>query len=146
MTMLRSALVAALLAVSATAWAQPRDDRHWYHGSIHNFHERDYAYWRGGHWYHGRYGGRFGWYWIVDGSYYWYPAPVYPYPDPYVPPTVAVAPAAPVVPAPAAPATPAPAAPTTTTNGTGQTTQTGKGPRGQDTVTEQATAQKTLAT
>jgi hypothetical protein len=38
------------------------------------------------------YGDRDGWWWIVGCVYYLYPAPVYPYPDPYVPPTVVPAP------------------------------------------------------
>ncbi len=52
---------------------------------IHQFHERDIHVWRGGSWYHGVYGGRMGWYWTVGGAYYFYPRPIYPYPDPYVP-------------------------------------------------------------
>lgn len=31
-----------------------------------------------------------GWWWIVGPSWYFYPAPVYPFPDPYTPPTVVV--------------------------------------------------------
>ena len=29
-----------------------------------------------------------GWWWVVGDGWYFYPAPVYPYPDPYVPPAV----------------------------------------------------------
>jgi hypothetical protein len=54
-----------------------------WHGDIHNF---DHGHWRGGHWWHGGYGGRDGWWWIVGPDWYWYSAPVYPYPDAYVPP------------------------------------------------------------
>ena len=36
--------------------------------------------WSRGHWVHGWYGGRYGWYWAVGPSWYWYPAPIYPYP------------------------------------------------------------------
>jgi hypothetical protein len=54
-------------------------------GDVSVFRERDLHIWRGGHWYHGSHGGYSGWWWIVGGVYYWYPAPVYPYPDPYVP-------------------------------------------------------------
>jgi hypothetical protein len=59
-------------------------------------------HWRAGHWYHGRHGGRVGWWWVAGGVWYFYPAPVYPYPDPHaVPPPVAYgAPPAVVVPAP----------------------------------------------
>jgi hypothetical protein len=85
--LLLAATVAACTAFS-TAQADPYDhhEGHWYHGSIHHFHDRDFYAWRGGRWYHGAYGGRLGWWWIVGGVYYSYPGPVYPYPDPYVPP------------------------------------------------------------
>jgi hypothetical protein len=40
------------------------------------------------HWVHGEHLRRTGWWWVVDGEWYFYPAPLYPYPDPYVPPGV----------------------------------------------------------
>lgn len=64
-------------------------------GEIHRFQERDIGIWRSGHWVHGRHDGRAGWWWIVRGVWYFYPAAVYPYPDPYQPPVVTVPPAAP---------------------------------------------------
>ncbi len=64
----------------------------WWHGDIHHFHEHDIGVWRAGRWFHGPHSGRLGWWWIVGGIWYFYPAPVYPYPDPYVPPVVTVAP------------------------------------------------------
>lgn len=74
---------------------------------IHEFHERHAEVWRGGNWYHGNYGGRFGWYWVVGGAYYFYPRPIYPYPDPYVPgAVVASGPVAPAPPPPSQPAAP----------------------------------------
>jgi hypothetical protein len=80
---------------------------HWEGRDIHRFGEHDLRVWRGGSWRHGWHGGRLGWWWIAGGIWYFYPAPVYPYPDPYVPPVVAVSPqpVAPqtVVPAPAQP-------------------------------------------
>lgn len=48
--------------------------------------------WRGGRWYHGPHEGRAGWWWIVGGLWYLYTAPIYPYPDPYLPPGVSVPP------------------------------------------------------
>ena len=78
---------------------EPHEIQHWRHGDIRAFHERDLDRWRGGRWFHGDHVGRSGWWWIVDGAWYFYPAPVYPYPDPYVPPAVAMP-----APAPAAPA------------------------------------------
>jgi len=81
----------------APALAQPRgrgfeghEVEHWRRGDIARFHERDFERWRGGRWFHGDHLGRLGWWWIVDGAWYFYPAPVYPYPDPYRPPSVAV--------------------------------------------------------
>jgi hypothetical protein len=62
-------------------------------GDIHRFHERDMVMWRQGRWYRGNHGGHVGWWWIVAGTWYYYPQPVYPAPDPFVPPMV-VAPAA----------------------------------------------------
>lgn len=44
--------------------------------------------WARGYWHRGWYGPRFGWWWVVGPSWYYYPAPVYPYPNPYVPPVV----------------------------------------------------------
>jgi|SRR5579862_3846819 len=85
---LACACVAAALAAAAPAQAEDR----WWHDDIHRFHEHDFAVWRGGRWFHGDHGGRLGWWWIVGGVWYFYPAPIYPYPDPYVPP-VAVTPA-----------------------------------------------------
>ena len=63
-----------------------------WHGDIHRFHERDLAIWRGGHWFQGRHDGRRGWWWIVGPTWYYYPAPVYPFPDPYQPPIAVLPP------------------------------------------------------
>ncbi len=80
---------------------------HWRDREIHRFHERDIDVWRGGRWYHGYHDNRLGWWWIAAGLWYFYPAPVYPYPDPYAPPVVVNPP---VVVVPQAPA-PAPIQP-----------------------------------
>lgn len=60
-----------------------------WHGDIGRFHEHDWGVWRGGHWAHGIHGGRPGWWWVVGGAWYFYPWPVYPYPNPWEPPPVA---------------------------------------------------------
>ena len=78
---------------------------YWGHGDIRYFHDRDFYAWHGGYWHHSWYGGRFGWWWVVSGVWFFYPVPVYPYPDPYVPSTVIVQQAPPPVPT----AAPAPA-------------------------------------
>lgn len=56
-----------------------------WHGDIGRFQEHDVRVWRSGRWHHGPHHGRHGWWWVVGGAWYFYPAPVYPYPDPYVP-------------------------------------------------------------
>lgn len=61
-------------------------------GDIHRFHEHDIVVWRGGRWWRGPHDGRDGWWWIVGGAWYWYPQPVYPFPDPYRPPLVSAPP------------------------------------------------------
>jgi hypothetical protein len=38
-------------------------------------------WWTGGHWRHTRWHGRLGWWWNVGPSWYFYDAPVYPYPE-----------------------------------------------------------------
>lgn len=118
---LRSLALAAVAATALSGLISPpahAQERWRWGGDIHRFHEADWDHWRGGHWFHGPHGGRPGWWWVVGGLWYFYPAPIYPYPDPYVPPqlvggappaVVAVAPppAAPGAP-PAAAAPPAP--------------------------------------
>jgi hypothetical protein len=93
-----AAIIGACLMVPAfvgtafvgNAVAQPyryERDRHYY---VHDFDR-----WHGGHWFHGGHGGRDGWWWVIGDSWYYYPAPVYPYPDPYALPMVVVPPAPP---------------------------------------------------
>jgi hypothetical protein len=69
-----------------------------WHGGIERFHERDFHVWREGHWEHRYHDGRYGWWWFAGGLWYSYPTPVYPYPDPYVPPAVVAPPAVPAPP------------------------------------------------
>ena len=95
---LRVAAVALALAGGAMSIpATPAAADYWHHG----WHGP--AYWHSGYWHHGWYGGRNGWWWIAGGSWYWYNAPVYPYPgavsEVYVTPPASVA-APPAAPAP----------------------------------------------
>jgi len=63
-----------------------------WHGDIRGFHDHDFERWRGGRWIHGEHEGRFGWWWNVGPTWYFYSQPVYPYPDPYLPPVVSAPP------------------------------------------------------
>jgi hypothetical protein len=53
------------------------------HGDIRHF---DLSYWRSGRRWHGDHQGRRGWWWIVGPAWYWYPAAISLYPDPFTPP------------------------------------------------------------
>ena len=74
------------------------EQRSW-HGDIHHFREYDFDYWRTGHWTRTFHEGRNGWWWVAGGAWYFYPAPIYPYPNPYTPPEIVteVVPNAPTV-------------------------------------------------
>jgi hypothetical protein len=93
-----SLLLAVFLATAVAAtpvlaqdWRRHEDRADWrWHGDIHHFHDYDFEYWRGGHWIHDFHEGRYGWWWVAGGFWYFYPAPVYPYPDPFVPTGVTV--------------------------------------------------------
>lgn len=89
----------AALPASAQEWHRRWGDRDFRHYPGHD------DYWRRGHWEHGFHHGRDGWWWVVGPTWYFYAAPVYPYPDPYaVPPPVVQGPP-PVVVMPAPPGT-----------------------------------------
>jgi hypothetical protein len=83
-----SLAAAAFLGVVApiTAVAQ-HYDRGW-HGDVRHFDRRGSHHWRSGYWQHGSHAGRQGWWWVIGGIRYYYPQPVYPYPEPYRPPVV----------------------------------------------------------
>jgi len=79
---LRSLALAAVAVVALSAiGAAPAlaQERHW-RGDGYRHHDRGWVNWRGGHWFRGPHGGRLGWWWIAGNSWYYYPAPVYPYP------------------------------------------------------------------
>lgn len=93
-------MLGILLVNSFSALAdEPERHRrgHWEGREIHRFGDRDLYIWRGGHWRHGRHEGRLGWWWIAAGVWYFYPQPVYPYPDPYTPPVAVINQQPPVV-------------------------------------------------
>ncbi|HUN93413.1 MAG TPA: hypothetical protein VMU33_15285, partial [Burkholderiaceae bacterium] len=113
MTNLRKLLVVAGVVAAALPLASQADEhghpghegpgRGVWHGDIGRFHEHDWNVWRGGHWIHDRHDGRWGWWWVAGGLWYFYPSPVYPYPNPYEPPPVEL-----VTPSDAAPPPPPP--------------------------------------
>ncbi len=55
------------------AYARPR------FGPAYRF---DWGGWRGGRWHHVWYNGVYGWWWVIGDSWFYYGAPVYPYPSP----------------------------------------------------------------
>ncbi len=103
------------IACSTSAQAQSVSVGVRWHGDIHAFEARDMHRWRSGRWHQGHHHGRYGWWWVVHGSWYFYPQPVYPYPDPYRPPVIVEhLPSAPVVvqvPVPVQPSAPVQPAP-----------------------------------
>ena len=87
------AALALLGVLPLTALAQHRDHHRAWQGDIRHFDRHDARHWRSGAWRHGWHSGRVGWWWVAGGMWYFYPQPVYPYPDPYRPPLVVVEPA-----------------------------------------------------
>ena len=76
-------LVATAFALGLLA-AQPAiaDERWHEHGGPH--HHEGWEHWREGHWIHAWREGRDGWWWVLGPNWYFYPAPIYPYPEPPV--------------------------------------------------------------
>jgi hypothetical protein len=85
-------LVALTVSTPSLAQRKARGPSPQWRGDISRFHEHDWNIWRGGHWNQGRHDGRWGWWWVVGASWYFYPGPVYPYPNPWEPPVVLVNP------------------------------------------------------
>ena len=80
------ALLISSFAVNSKIIRHSKNRANWHSGNIHHFEINDRAIWRSGHWQHVSYSGRLGWWWVVGPSWYYYPRPIYPYPDPYIPP------------------------------------------------------------
>jgi hypothetical protein len=82
---LKIGLLAACVAVGLSPLVASADE----HFTHHVFHDRDVSHfrghdrdvWLGGHWRHEWHEGRFGWWWFAGGVWYFYDAPVYPYPN-----------------------------------------------------------------
>jgi hypothetical protein len=87
-TVLATLVVAACLPGGYAVGAEHGRERAWHGGDIRHFEARDMGHWRDGRWRHGWHDGHLGWWWVVGGFWYFYPAPIYPYPDPYTPPVV----------------------------------------------------------
>lgn len=99
-------LLSGMASLAQADGRHGRQGRHGWDGRIEHFERHDMGRWRGGYWHHGRHGGDLGWWWVVAGIWYFYPEPIYPYPDPYRPPVVVYTPpveAPPVVTAPPVP-------------------------------------------
>lgn len=85
-------VAASAFCVASVAQRPPRHATPHWRGDIARFHEHDWIIWRSGTWVHAPHGGRIGWWWVAGGQWYLYPAPVYPYPNPWEPPPPAVLP------------------------------------------------------
>lgn len=70
--------------------------RRYWNLDIRYFHREGLPAWRTGRWHHTRYRGQYGWWWVVAGIWYFYPLPIYPYPNPYVPGVIIVGQTTPV--------------------------------------------------
>ncbi len=85
-----------------------RHDHRDFHGhDFRSFSPFELSLWAGGGWFHEWHEGRPGWWWVVDGMWYWYPEPVYPYPT-YVSEPVAMTPPPVIYAAPPPPPSPPP--------------------------------------
>lgn len=62
------------------AWHGPRGP---WHADFRHFDRHDDRLWRRGGWRQSWHDGRFGWWWVTGGGWFYYPQPVYPYPAPY---------------------------------------------------------------
>jgi hypothetical protein len=91
----------AALAVACALLVPPAQAQRGPQG--HDFHGRDFGHfspgelrgWRNGAWRHEWHDGRYAWWWVTDGYWYFYPVPIYPYPT-YVPPAIIMQQAPPV--------------------------------------------------
>src|SRR5205809_1042907 len=67
-------------APSGVRPGSPGAPRQAFRGEVSRFAPRQMQVWRGGQWRHEHHRGRSGWWWVVDGAWYYYPYPIYPYP------------------------------------------------------------------
>src|SRR4051812_28051044 len=84
-----AALIATALLVASPLAAQTHRAPDFHGRDFQRFTPRERTVWRGGTWRHDWHDGRFGWWWTIGPSWYFYPEPVYPYPT-YVPPAIIV--------------------------------------------------------
>ncbi len=78
-------VLTSIVTPTASAQHHPHGGTGQWHGDMGRFHEHDWQVWHGGHWTRGNHDGRLGWWWVVGPSWYFYTAPVYPYPSPWEP-------------------------------------------------------------
>jgi hypothetical protein len=82
-----AAMTCVLSGPPARAQRGPGGD---FHGrDFRSFRPDELRAWRGGAWRHDWHDGRYGWWWVLGGGWYFYPEPIYPYPT-YIPPAIVV--------------------------------------------------------
>ncbi len=64
--------------VRPTRWVHPF---HFEHRDFAHFTPHERSEWMVGHWSHGWHHHRHGWWWFVGGTWFFYPQPIYPYPN-----------------------------------------------------------------
>lgn len=102
--------VATAVAITVQSGAIAQRYRDFHGRDFRRFSLEERRIWTLGRWIHDYHDGRLGWWWVVDGVWYFYPQPIYPYPV-YIPePETVVAAPPPAAIAPAPPPGPAPAA------------------------------------
>lgn len=88
-TALALVLCVALALPGSGAMAQHRGGPDFHGRDFGHFSPAERAHWGGGQWVNDWHDGRFAWWWVLDDYWYFYPAPIYPYPT-YIPPAVVV--------------------------------------------------------
>jgi len=61
-------------------WGPGHDLGHFHGHDFAHFTHVDHEHWQHGSWHHTWHHGHYGWWWLVDSFWFFYPEPIYPYP------------------------------------------------------------------